>query len=533
MPRRKKPKIVFLDGPEQVLEETSVEGGTEIRPEEQLPKTAPEGRKSPQIIVAEEENVADAELAETAEEKITPPKIKPEKTVRAEKSAPKPEMEPETEPGTEPEPGLQGEAQYRPARRRPNLILSIGFGVILLVVLAAFIFIPMDENKANGTQAQQPPNCLGIQPSIDWGYALHELRCAEGVLEEGTTLADVLLARRIDYKTIIKLTGEVQRQGLPEIKPGDSYQLLQPPNDPLHPKLLAYAPDPARYVLLNLKGAPEVRIYKRKLLENFMQQSEVAIQTNLAEALYNRENGLDLSRSLEDALKYKIDFFHLTPGDRFSLLYQQRTYEGNRQDIGRLDAVYYRHGGENGYAIWFEDAYTKGYYDLEGRPMRSGFLKAPLEYGRISSPYNLRRPDPVSGSGKIMPHLGTDYAAPEGTPILAVADGVVLKAEFKGGNGNYVKLLHSPEIQTQYLHMRNFAPGIKPGVEVRQGEVIGFVGSTGRSTGPHVCFRYWKNGVQVDHRKEKNLGPAPALKGDSKLNFEMRRDSLMRMFEPV
>jgi murein DD-endopeptidase MepM/ murein hydrolase activator NlpD len=153
---------------------------------------------------------------------------------------------------------------------------------------------------------------------------------------------------------------------------------------------------------------------------------------------------------------------------------------------------------------------------------------APLEYFRISSPYDLKRPDPISKSGIIMPHLGTDYAAPEGTPILAVGDGKVMNAEFKGGNGNYVKLFHSDSIQTQYLHMSRFADGMVPGAEVRQGQVIGYVGSTGRSTGPHVCFRYWKNGLQVDHRKEKNFG-AGGLRGDALMQFLERKDSLMGM----
>ena len=170
---------------------------------------------------------------------------------------------------------------------------------------------------------------------------------------------------------------------------------------------------------------------------------------------------------------------------------------------------------------------------MDGRALKSGFLMAPLEYGRISSGYNLNRPDPISKSGKIMPHLGTDYAAPEGTPIMAVGEGVVTHAEFKGGNGNYVKLQHSDLIQTQYLHMSRFADGIEPGVFVRQGQVIGYVGSTGRSTGPHVCFRYWKNGQQVDHRKEKDFGVPTGLPESAMQAFMDHRDSILQLMTDI
>jgi murein DD-endopeptidase MepM/ murein hydrolase activator NlpD len=297
--------------------------------------------------------------------------------------------------------------------------------------------------------------------------------------------------------------------------------------------MLAYSPDISSFILLNLKGEAAVEWYQLRVESTAYEQMEVAVVTDLAEAMFNREFGLSLARQMEDALKWKLDFFHLDPGDRFSLLYKGLTFEGGVKNIDDLAAVRYRHDGEEGYAFYYQDAYVNGFFDAEGRAMRSGFLKAPLEYIRVSSSYSLKRRDPVLNNGTIREHLGTDYAAPTGTPIFAVADGIVLKAENKGGNGNYVKLFHSEKIQTQYLHMRNFADGIAPGTEVRQGQVIGFVGSTGRATGPHVCFRFWKDGQQVDHRKEKFLGPSPPLRGKSMELFQQHRDSLMAFFEPV
>ena len=146
------------------------------------------------------------------------------------------------------------------------------------------------------------------------------------------------------------------------------------------------------------------------------------------------------------------------------------------------------------------------WYDEKGNSLKRMFLKAPLKFSRISSAYTLKRFHPVLKVFKA--HLGTDYAAPTGTPILSVADGVVTDAKYNMNNGNYVKIKHNATYTTQYLHMSRIAAGMRPGKRVRQGDVIGFVGSTGLATGPHLCFRFWKNGVQVDPKKEKsNQGP--------------------------
>ena len=157
--------------------------------------------------------------------------------------------------------------------------------------------------------------------------------------------------------------------------------------------------------------------------------------------------------------------------------------------------------------------------------MNKGFLKAPLKFSRISSHFNMSRLHPILR--RVRPHLGTDYAAPYGTPILAVGNGVVIEAGFKGGNGNYVKIKHNKRITTEYLHMRGFAKGIHRGVQVSQGQVIGYVGSTGLATGPHVCFRFWMDGKQVNHLKF-NFPPPEPLPKEELPGFYQHRDSLLQ-----
>ena len=152
-------------------------------------------------------------------------------------------------------------------------------------------------------------------------------------------------------------------------------------------------------------------------------------------------------------------------------------------------------------------------------------MRAPLNFSRISSKYSKRRKHPVTG--RVKPHLGTDYAAPKGTPILSTANGRIVEARYKRNNGNYVKIRHNNTYTTQYLHMSKIKSGIRPGVHVKQGDVIGYGGSTGLATGPHVCYRFWKNGVQVDPYKQK-LPPSEPMKDESKAPFKLVKDSLIQ-----
>ncbi len=236
-------------------------------------------------------------------------------------------------------------------------------------------------------------------------------------------------------------------------------------------------------------------------------QKEVRTREKLAagiihSSLWNTmmQHGLhpELVMHMSRVLAWSVDFYRIEAGDRFKVLYVE-DYVGDRSvGVSGIDAVYFVHRGREIEAFRFDSDTISGYYDAEGNNVRRTFLRAPIEFGgRISSRYSHSRLHPIHGDRR--PHLGTDYAAPHGTPILAVGDGVVTRASYTRGNGNYVRIRHNAVYETQYLHMSRFASGIRRGTRVSQGDVIGYVGSTGLATGPHVCFRFWKNGRQVDH----------------------------------
>jgi len=211
-----------------------------------------------------------------------------------------------------------------------------------------------------------------------------------------------------------------------------------------------------------------------------------------------------LAYKMSDIYAWTIDFTRLQKGDRFKVIYTDKYIDDTiYAGIDNIKAAVFEHKNEPFYAFEFETdsiKRIKDYFSEEANNLRRAFLKAPVEYKRISSRYNLRRRIALYGN-KIRPHKGTDFAADIGTPIRATANGTVTKSSFTRGNGNYVKIKHNSTYETQYLHMKK--QNVKVGQYVRQGDVIGWVGMTGNTSGPHVCYRFWKNGEQVDPFREK------------------------------
>lgn len=281
----------------------------------------------------------------------------------------------------------------------------------------------------------------------------------------------------------------------------------------LYPSYFIYPESTYEYYVISLQSDS---IYAKKV-EKERSVRRRQISGTIEDALYlsvNSAGGTNaLAMSLVEVYAWTIDFFRLQKGDAFSVIYEEEyvddtTYVGLKRIVG----ANLTHMGNEFYAFPYENELgLNDYYDEEGRSLRKTFLRAPLNFTRISSRYSGNRFHPVQKRWKA--HLGTDYAAPTGTPIMSTADGVIIAASYTSANGNYVKVRHNSIYTTQYLHMSKIKPGIKNGVRVKQGEVIGYVGSTGLATGPHVCYRFWVNGKQVDPYKQK-LPDAEPLESD-------------------
>jgi len=226
------------------------------------------------------------------------------------------------------------------------------------------------------------------------------------------------------------------------------------------------------------------------------QKAEFTITSSLWQAITDKNLPVELALELSEIYAWTINFFALQPGDSVRVLYDEQFVEGSRIGIGRIYAAHFYHGKRWLPAYYLEEGKTNGYFDAEGNSLRKTFLKAPLNYKRISSHFSYARKHPVYHV--VRPHTGVDYAAPAGTPVVALGDGVVTFRAYKGGGGNTIRIRHNSTYETAYLHLSKYAKGLKVGQYVKQGEVIGYVGSTGASTGPHLDFRVWKNGTPVN-----------------------------------
>lgn len=269
------------------------------------------------------------------------------------------------------------------------------------------------------------------------------------------------------------------------------------------PEYFVYEKSLTDYVVFHLTDSLWAQNGKREIS---VKRREVAgvIEGSLYMSLQDQGVSPVLAVRLSEIYAWTIDFFRIQAGDTYRVIFEEEYIDDTVfVGTGKIIASALNHMGDNEYAFGFVDTTygTYEYYDETGESLRKAFLRAPLQFGRISSRYTQRRFHPVQKRWKA--HLGTDYAAPTGTPILATADGRVIRRGYTSGNGNYVKIEHNSVYTTQYLHMSRFASGVTEGTRVHQGDVIGYVGSTGLATGPHVCYRFWKNGVQVDPLREK------------------------------
>lgn len=249
-----------------------------------------------------------------------------------------------------------------------------------------------------------------------------------------------------------------------------------------------------------------------KQVDTVRKFTDVTITSSLWNDMISAGASPLLILELADVYAWTVDFFGLHEGDRFRAIYHQRVCEGDVIDIMGVDFAEYTRGRDTLYAIRY-DQHDNGnkYWNQKGESMRKAFLKAPLKFTRISSKFSYHRVHPIHGV--VRPHTAVDYAAPSGTPVHALGDGVVLSAGWgKGGAGNMIKIRHNSVYTTGYLHLKGFAKGIKAGTRVAQGQVIGYVGMTGSATGPHLDFRVWKNGTPVDPLKLESPSAEPIKK---------------------
>ena len=382
---------------------------------------------------------------------------------------------------------------------------KLGYKYIVLFCIGISIWSCKDDAKAEIDEEE-----LAIietpEPVIEFGFNLDNYIVKRDTIRNGDTFGVILERNHVGYPKIFNIANKAKdtfdiRRSLQVGKP---YTLLCAKDSLETATCFIYQPNLEDYVVINFKDS--IQAYRSKKPIKYIEKIATGvIEDNISLTLEKQGLSPRLAYKMADEIyAWTIDFRRLQKGDRFKVIYTDKyindtIYTG----VDRIKAAYFEHNTEPFYAFEYMTDSSKGivdYFNDEAKNLRRAFLKAPVKFSRISSRYNLRRRIAVYGY-KVRPHKGTDFAAPIGTPIMATANGTVTKSERRGGNGNYVKIRHNATYETQYLHMRKRKA--KVGQFVKQGDVIGWVGMTGSTGGPHVCYRFWKNGRQVDPFKQK------------------------------
>lgn len=365
---------------------------------------------------------------------------------------------------------------------------------------------------------------------LRWGLPLSHYQLTETELQRGDVLGEILMKQGITYPQVAKLVGNCRGKfNVSSMRVGKKLRFLADRQTGTA-AFMVYEPSPYEYAVFQLTEPFETTVTKREVETRQIAASGV-LESSFWQAL--TDNGLDdeLADGMIDVLASSVDFYHQKQGDRFKVVFEQHYVEGKPVGTGSILAALYERADKQYYAFHYDKPSERTkYFDFEGRPARKAFLKSPVKFSRISSRYSQNRLHPILGYNR--PHFGTDYAAPYGTPIMSVAEGTVLEAARRGGNGNFVKIRHDGTYQTQYLHMSSFAKGIRPGAHVGQGQIIGYVGATGLATGPHCCFRFWKSNKEVDHLRLDLPSPDP-MKGADFQAFVQVRCQMMQLLDGV
>ncbi|MCQ2314340.1 MAG: M23 family metallopeptidase [Bacteroidales bacterium] len=381
-----------------------------------------------------------------------------------------------------------------------------------------------------GDKAAQDEAAQTLQePKFAYGICIDTLITEECVVCKREIPSKILQKRGVSYNTIDFIAKKYKKNvfDITKIKVGNKYTFIKT-NDSLHtPLFWIYEIDKVDFAVFSLTDSLTAWIGHKEVTTT-KEYIEGEITSSLWNAMADAGGDQNITLQLSDIYAWTVDFFGIQKGDKFKVLYDQQYIEGEKSGIGTIWAAELTNDKVVHKAYYFEHGGRQDYFDENGENLRKAFLKAPLNYRRISSTFSNGRYHPVLKI--VRPHHGVDYAAAAGTPVQSIGDGTVIEKGFQAkGGGNYLKIKHNSVYTTTYMHLKGFAKGISKGTKVKQGQIIGYVGSTGISTGPHLDFRMQKNGTYIDPLKFKSPS-APPVDKNFKEQFDAdvkRCDSIM------
>lgn len=384
--------------------------------------------------------------------------------------------------------------------------------IILLLVL----IISFSSCKKDAEKSVTPLKKVKPKPVYRFGYKLDDFVVIQDTIKSGESFGAILDRHHVFYPKINQIANfnkeifDVRR-----VRAGKPYTILASKDSIVKAEIFIYKHDKINATIIDFKDSIITVKRHQKPIKTVLRTAKGVINSSLSVTMDSLHLSANLTYTIADIYAWTLDFYKLQKGDSFKFMYEERFIDDTIfAGYGEVKSAVFKHKGKDLFAFKYLADSIKGiseYYDEDGNMLRSQFLKSPIKFQyRISSRYNLKRKIAFYGN-RVRPHRGTDFAANIGTPILATASGTVTKSEKRGGNGNYVKLKHNSTYSTQYLHMKRRK--VKKGQYVKQGDVIGWVGMTGNTGGPHVCYRFWKHGKEVDPFKQKLPAAEPLKKG--------------------
>lgn len=332
----------------------------------------------------------------------------------------------------------------------------------------------------------------------EFGITVDSLQFKDFKVKRNQSLYEILRNRDFSPRDVYDLSRAAKSVvNIKKIKPGQRYRVYRTKDSTAKVRQMVWQPNPVDYVVFDWSDS--VHVYERhKKVTTRLRTASGVIQSSLFETLQQEDLSPMLAIRLSEIYAWEIDFFRIFPGDRFKVIYEEKMVDGKKLGMGKILAAVFQNRGRTYRAFRFDNGEKDGFYDQDGKSIQKALLKAPLKYSYISSGYSNNRYHPILH--KRMAHRGIDYVAPYGSPVHSVGDGTVVYAGYDGPNGNKVKIRHNSTYTTTYIHLKGFAKGVRRGAHVKQGQTIGYLGNTGRSTGPHLDYRLYVNGVARNPR---------------------------------
>lgn len=368
--------------------------------------------------------------------------------------------------------------------------------LFLILIFSSILLYLTSKTNPEIVAVHQDSLLVASACKLEYGFPVDSFEIIKGIISKNKFLGEIMS----EFSVSDKITGKIQvaAQGIfdfRKIKAGNIFAFLKSKDPKNEAQYFVYEHSPIEYYIVELTDSVTIEKCEKEI-KTYHKTTSGVINSSLWNSVSEQEINPMIAIRLSEIFAWSIDFFGLQRGDAFKIMYDEQYVDSIPVGIGEIHGAWFKHAGKEFTAIPFIQDNEIEFFDAEGKSLRKAFLKAPLRFSRISSRFTGSRFHPVLK--RITTHFGVDYAAPSGTSVHAIGDGMIISAGWSGGGGNMIKIRHNSVYTSAYLHLRGFGPGIRSGSYVRQGEVIGYVGSTGLSTGPHLDFRVWRNNAPIN-----------------------------------